>query len=170
MTHHSASANTRRETSTEPSTEPGTSASARTATGASAEPATATWVLVVEDDEETRAVMGTALEDAGYVVAEASDGLGALEVLRVSPYPMVVLLDYWMPRVGGAKVIETVAEDATLAGRHAYILVTATPEILPPAFTMQLAKLDVPVIAKPFEIDTLLDTVRQASARLRRAA
>lgn len=143
---------------------------AQGAAGAPNATAPTTWVLVVEDDEETRAVMGTALEDAGYVVAEASDGLGALEVLRVSPYPMVVLLDYWMPRVGGAKVIEKVAEDPTLAGRHAYILVTATPEILPPAFSEQLGQLGAPVIAKPFEIDTLLDTVAKAAARLRNAA
>lgn len=128
------------------------------------------WVLVVEDDEGTRAVMGQALEDAGYVVAEASDGLGALEVLRVSPYRMVVLLDYWMPRVGGSKVIETVMADPALRTHHAYILVTATPEILPPAFTEQLAQLGAPVIAKPFEIDTLIDTVAQSSARLRGAS
>lgn len=164
MAHCPTSANAARLTNTE--TAPTVTTNTASAEGA----ATATWVLVVEDDEGTRAVIGSALEDAGYVVAEASDGLGALEVLKVSPYSMVVLLDYWMPRVGGEKVIEAVMADATLAARHRFVLVTATPEILPPNFARQLAALDVPVVAKPFDMDTLLNTVLKVAARLRPTA
>lgn len=124
------------------------------------------WVLVVEDDAETRAVMGAALEDAGYVVAEAPDGMAAIEVLRVSPYPIVALLDYWMPRVDGAAVLAAVAADPVLATRHAYVVVTATPDILPPAFAAQLVTLHVPVLAKPFEIDELVAVVARAVERI----
>ncbi len=131
-----------------------------------AAPGAGVWALVVEDDLETRGAIASTLEEGGYLVAEAPDGRAALEVLRVSPYSLVALLDYWMPRVDGADVLEAVARDPLLASRHAYIIVTATPELLPPAFAALLRQLDVPVVAKPFDMDELLAVVAQAARRL----
>ena len=57
-------------------------------------------VLVVEDDEMMRLILRRILEDEGYVVTEAANGLEALERLR-SAIPGAVLLDLLMPVMDG---------------------------------------------------------------------
>ena len=49
-------------------------------------------VLVVDDSALIRAILVANLEEQGYAVVEAEDGLEALEVCVVDP-PDVVLLD-----------------------------------------------------------------------------
>jgi CheY-like chemotaxis protein len=118
-----------------------------------------THVLVVDDDPGIRAVLRCALQAAGHAVMEAADGVSALDGLRASPHPLIVLLDLRMPRLDGAGVLATVAGDRALAQRHQFVLVTADPLPLPPALDALLASLDVPVVSKPFDIDTVLDLV-----------
>jgi CheY-like chemotaxis protein len=118
-----------------------------------------THVLVVDDDPEIRAVLRCALQAAGHAVMEAADGVSALDRLRASPNPLIVLLDLRMPRLDGAGVLATVAGDRALVHRHQFVLVTADPLPLPPALDALLASVDVPVVSKPFDIDTVLDLV-----------
>src|SRR5262245_58413653 len=57
-----------------------------------------TRVLLVDDDQAIRETLRFALEDAGYQVLEAADGIAALQALRATPTGMVVLLDLMMPK------------------------------------------------------------------------
>jgi CheY-like chemotaxis protein len=118
-----------------------------------------THLFVVDDDPGIRLVLRSALEEHGYVVSEAGDGLTALERLRASPWPLVVLLDHKMPRLDGSGVLGTVAGDRVLAQRHRYVLVTASAQTLPLALGTLLASLGVPLVQKPFDLDALLDLV-----------
>lgn len=124
-------------------------------------------VLIVDDDEDIRETVRFALEDAHHVVREAINGVAALEILRHSTQSMVVLLDLMMPALDGAGVLGAVSGDQYLATHFAYILVTANSKTLPLAFVNLLTNLEVPLLSKPFDIDTLLDTVDRAAARLR---
>ncbi len=123
-------------------------------------------VLVVEDDAEIRATLRMALEDDGYVVLEAPNGEAALQELRENLEPMVVLLDLVLPLRSGASVLEEVATDADLATRHAYVLVTAGDHSFHPPFTNVLQQLQVPVVHKPFDLETLIRTVNRAQERI----
>lgn len=123
-------------------------------------------VLVVDDHAAIRQVVGLLLEDAGYRVHQAADGGPALQQLRASREPMVVLLDMEMPGVDGVQVMQAVAADAVLVNRHAYVLVTANATMLPPGFASLLSRLRVPVVPKPFDVDELLEAVARAIARL----
>lgn len=123
-------------------------------------------VLIVDDDEAIRETLRFALEDAGYEVREAADGLSALRLLRSASEPMVVLLDLMMPGLDGAGVLGAVSGDQRLANEFAYILVTANTKTLTLAFANLLASLSVPTLSKPFDIDALLDVVAEASHRL----
>jgi CheY-like chemotaxis protein len=116
-------------------------------------------VFVVDDDPGIRVVLRCALEADDHAVMEAADGVSALEGLRASPWPLVVLLDLRMPHLDGAGVLGTVAGDRVLAQRHRFILLTANPLPLPPTLDTLLACLNVPVVSKPFDVDTLLDVV-----------
>jgi CheY-like chemotaxis protein len=116
-------------------------------------------VFIVDDDPGIRAVLRCALQAEGHAVTEAADGVSALNGLRASPSPLIVLLDLRMPRLDGAGVLATVAGDRALAQRHRFVLVTADPLPLPPTLDALLANLDVPVVAKPFDVDTVLGMV-----------
>lgn len=124
-------------------------------------------VLIVDDDEGIRETLRFALEDADYVVHEATDGVAALGILRTSKAPMVVLLDLMMPGLDGAGVLGAVSGDRHLATHFAYILLTANSKTLPLAFVNLLANLEVPILSKPFDIDRLLDAVDRAATRLK---
>jgi CheY-like chemotaxis protein len=99
-------------------------------------------------------------------VSEAPDGVCALEVLRESPSPLVVLLDLMMPRLDGDGVLRAVEEDPPLAARHAYVLITANVHALPKAFIGLLASLRAPVLPKPLDLDDLLETVEDGACRV----
>ncbi len=68
-------------------------------------------VLLVDDDRSIRSLLSIALsvEDGIGEVREAADGTDALRVLE-DFHPDVILLDYWMPRMDGAKVAPLIRE------------------------------------------------------------
>jgi DNA-binding response OmpR family regulator len=57
-------------------------------------------VLVVDDDEATRAAERAVLTDDGFRVIEARDGAEAMRVISNDP-PALVILDIQMPGVDG---------------------------------------------------------------------
>jgi len=57
-------------------------------------------VLVVEDDPDLVDLMAVILQDAGYRVATATDGLEALARIEAE-MPSLILLDMRMPRMNG---------------------------------------------------------------------
>lgn len=78
-------------------------------------------VLVVDDDAAIREVVRTLLEDEGYAVLEAEDGAVALDILRTSPEPVVVITNHRMPHLDGPGLIDAVHRDPRLSARHALI-------------------------------------------------
>jgi two-component system, NtrC family, response regulator HydG len=124
------------------------------------------YVLVVDNDPGQREMLRLLLEEAGHIVSEADSGDGALDILRSANERLVVLLDQRMPGLGGDEVLRVAADDHTLATRHVYILVTASPQHLVAAPPDVITRLNVPIVEKPFDMDTLLLMVEQAAARL----
>jgi CheY-like chemotaxis protein len=121
-------------------------------------------VLVVDDDQAIRNALRDLLEDEGYTVFEVGNGQQALEFLRASERACVVLLDRVMPWMDGVATLQAVAADETLASRHAYILFTVSAE--PPLPVEVIARLDVPVLEKPFDMERLLTVLAEAQRRL----
>jgi CheY-like chemotaxis protein len=123
-------------------------------------------VLVVDDDASIRQVLRLTLEEEGYAVLEAADGLGALDMLRAAREPLVVLLDFVMPRLTGEDVLAALAADPDLAALHACIFLSANADMLSARCRRLVAALGVPVMRKPFDVDHLLRVVGEAAARL----
>lgn len=64
-------------------------------------------VLLVEDDDTLRNLTGEILQDLGYTVLPARDGLAALEVCEKHDGPVHLLLtDMVMPRMNGRELAE----------------------------------------------------------------
>ncbi|MEO2132079.1 MAG: response regulator transcription factor [Microbacterium sp.] len=71
-------------------------------------------ILVVDDDEEIRAMLDSTLRFSGFEVTQASTGADAIASLASSP-PDVVVLDVMMPGVDGFEVVQLIRRrDATL--------------------------------------------------------
>jgi CheY-like chemotaxis protein len=66
-------------------------------------------VLVVEDDEGIRNLIGKILTEHGYPVIEASDGVEALKLLQTFKGRCdLIIADVIMPRMTGAELVEAV--------------------------------------------------------------
>lgn len=84
-------------------------------------------VLVVDDVETNRNLLGRRLKRQGYSVAVAGDGVEALESIRSQPFDLV-LLDIMMPQMNGYEVLEILKADSAL--RHIpVIMISAVDEI-----------------------------------------
>ena len=115
-------------------------------------------VLVVEDQDDVRRMLVTALEMDGHEVDEAGNAHEGLKRLRAARYNLV-LSDYAMPGGTGAWMLREATREGLLRGTVA-LIVTAHPE------ARELASLDV--IPKPLDIDDFLEQVRRALFESRR--
>jgi DNA-binding response OmpR family regulator len=64
-------------------------------------------ILIVDDEAEARFSLPLPLEDAGYIVATASDGPEALDFLREGGHEVdLLVLDIEMPRLNGLQLLD----------------------------------------------------------------
>ena len=89
-----------------------------------ATPASGRHALVVDDETTNRVFARKLLEQAGFHVTEAPDGLGALERLAGQHYD-VMILDLDMPRLAGYEVLSHVRRQTSTAALPVIVL-TAT--------------------------------------------
>ncbi|HEY1796329.1 MAG TPA: response regulator [Stellaceae bacterium] len=66
-------------------------------------------ILVVEDDPVVRSLTRDTLEDEGYDVVEAEDGIGACEICEKST-PSLIIADVLMPRMDGFELCRTLRQ------------------------------------------------------------
>jgi CheY-like chemotaxis protein len=124
-------------------------------------------VLVAEDHEDTRDILAMILEEAGYTVFTAPDGVSALTRLRTHPTPLVVVLDWWMPRIDGMTVLRAMVTFAPDAPRHRYLLLTISPEDARPLVAKLPTEVEVTLMGKPFNVEELLAVVEHAATHVR---
>ena len=82
-------------------------------------------ILVVDDEPNARAALRTILGEEGFAVSEASDGVEALEKLRVENVD-VVLADIRMPRMDGVTLVRTARQEGIPA---LFVMMTAFASI-----------------------------------------
>jgi DNA-binding response OmpR family regulator len=112
-------------------------------------------ILIVEDDEDVRALIAHKLRRAGHDVSEAGDGEQGLAAARAET-PDLMVLDWMMPKLTGIEVCAQIRADADLA-QPRILLLTAKSQDSDIALAMQTGA-DAYLI-KPFRANDLLERV-----------
>jgi CheY-like chemotaxis protein len=111
-------------------------------------------VLIVEDDLDTREMLGRFLELEGYKVETAENGKRALERLGSGVGACVILLDLMMPVMDGWQFRQEQIRDASLADIPVIVVSAAGRE--------RLEKIQANAyLSKPVDLDELLGCVTQ---------
>lgn len=85
-------------------------------------------VLVIDDSEIIRGVLGSALQEAGYAVDLADDGQTALELLDGRPIDAIVC-DVSMPRLDGIGFLQSLRRHQRYARVPVLMLTTDAREV-----------------------------------------
>jgi CheY-like chemotaxis protein len=94
----------------------------------------------VDDDADIRAAIRLALEEDGYQVAEAANGLNALTFFRQLPACLVIVSDDMMPYMKGAALLRAAMKEQ---GKdcHEFVFVSAKSHMFSPEFATQAREL-----------------------------
>ncbi len=117
-------------------------------------------ILIVDDEKAARFGMKLALEKDGYKVMEASDGIGAFDVIK-SKCPSLIFLDINMPKIDGIQVLEEINH---MENPPMIVIVTAYGSERVAVDAMKKGAYDY--IAKPYEIDELRLIAKHAFEKL----
>ena len=128
-------------------------------------------VLIVDDDPDIRMMLRFALEDAGFEVRTASDGVEALAALRERT-PDCMVLDLMMPNLDGFGLLRVMRETGLESATRTVILTCKVDEA-DVVTGLELGAHEY--LSKPFEPDRLggilqrlLDSTTEALADRRR--
>lgn len=111
-------------------------------------------VFVVEDDVDTRDMLGRFLELEGFQVEVAANGRQALDRLTSGVHPCVILLDLMMPVMDGWQFRRQQVLDAQLADIPVIVVSAAGKE--------RIAGIDADgYLSKPVDLELLLAQVNQ---------
>ena len=117
-------------------------------------------ILVVDDEQDIRRIIRILLESSGYQVAEAPNGLAAVEYIRQQPNVDLVLMDIMMPGLTGIEASRAIRERCS------------APILFLTAKTQERDKLEAyqaggdDYLAKPFG---MMEFIARVRAVLRRA-
>jgi two-component system response regulator MprA len=115
-------------------------------------------VLVVEDEPVIRELMAILLEDEGYAVRQAIDGLQALEMLEQHAVDLI-LSDVKMPRLDGASLVHRLRSRGD-----------AIPVVLMSAVYAEVDLPGVRFLRKPVNCEHLLTVIAAALREIGRTA
>ena len=114
-------------------------------------------VLIVDDDEEIRALLQDMLLEEGYQVDTARDGQEALDRLQREG-GWVILLDIMMPNVDGREVIRQLEDNHTLRDKNKVALMSAGGRLAQERMNLT-SDVVAALLPKPFDLDDVLAVV-----------
>jgi CheY-like chemotaxis protein len=120
-------------------------------------------ILVVDDEDVMRELIGSMLETEGYSVTTAAGGAQALEAIR-SSRPDLVLLDLNMPGVSGWDVIKRLVDDP----QPPPVVAMSGMRVDEPPELRRIGKCVHGYLPKPFGITELVRTCNRVLEATRR--
>ncbi len=110
-------------------------------------------ILLVDDEEKIRNLLKNYLENEGFEVVQAADGLAALELVQ-SVKPNLVVLDWLLPGKNGLEVCREIRQKSSIP----VIMLTAKTEEIDKLLGLEIGADDY--ITKPFSLRELTARIR----------
>ncbi|MCX8042730.1 MAG: UDP-3-O-acyl-N-acetylglucosamine deacetylase [Desulfobacterota bacterium] len=112
-------------------------------------------ILLVDDEEAIVTSLRGGLEDEGYIVITATDGVKAVDIVKSQPLD-IVFLDIWLPGIDGLETLKAIKDfdsdiDVVIMTGHGTVS-TAVQAVKQGAFDF---------LEKPFSLDTVLDIIHK---------
>lgn len=119
-------------------------------------------ILVVEDDFDIRVLLCNFFESENFDVLSAENGKAALEVLRTTKAPDLILLDLMMPVMDAMEFRKIQESDPKIAGVPVLVM-SADPNVDVKRLTLGVNE----YVRKPIDVETLLSAVEKVLGRPR---
>jgi two-component system, response regulator FlrC len=111
------------------------------------------WILLVEDDQDTREVLVDFLNEAGYLAKAVASGAAAMEILQTER-PSLILADYLLDDdMDGEDLRRQIGESLGVEAPP-FILMTGLP-------AWKVADISGVILQKPIDGERLLGVVAQ---------
>ena len=117
-------------------------------------------VLVADDEPALRKLLKTNMELEGYETLEASNGAEVLECVE-RDNPDIILLDIMMPVMDGWEVMTALASNPEYEQKVILVSAKASDDAQLQGWELGADE----YITKPFDLDSLLERVREVAAR-----
>ena len=112
-------------------------------------------ILLVDDEEAIVTSLRGGLEDEGYIVISASDGMKALDIIKAHPLD-IVFLDIWLPGIDGLEILKAIKDvDSSIE----VVIMTGHGTVGTAVQAVKQGAFDF--LEKPFSLDTVLDILRK---------
>jgi len=120
------------------------------------------WLLVIDDDEDARHVLGESLRKAGYETVVAAGGAEGVQLFQSGGVDLVII-DIWMPEKDG---LETLMEIRRIDRGSKIIAISGGGRLgltSPLSWASQMGAKSI--LTKPFSHEELLAVVSDVLAR-----
>lgn len=117
-------------------------------------------ILIIEDEKEIQDILKELLNEVGYEVTVASDGLEGITLFQQQKFDLI-LLDIMMPKIDGYAVCEMIREESNIP----VIMLTALEEEQAQIKAFELKADDY--ITKPFSLKLVLMRIEAVLRRVR---
>lgn len=113
-------------------------------------------ILIIDDEPSIRTILKEILQDEGYTVYTAGDGYEGLHLLKTTKVELV-LLDIWLPRMGGIDVLKEIKKEfpeieVIVISGHANVDIAVN--------AIKIGAFDF--LEKPLDMDRVLNLTRNA--------
>jgi CheY-like chemotaxis protein len=115
-------------------------------------------ILLAEDEAMLRVIAVEMLQEVGFEVFEAGDGVEALDLLRANPQIALLVSDVKMPRMDGYALAEA---GLRIKPELKVLLMTGYSQEPPPGM---LKSRDIRILHKPFNLEKLCALAAEMTA------
>jgi CheY-like chemotaxis protein len=121
-------------------------------------------ILIVDDDRGTREALCEILDDAGYSVLPAENGLLAFEsVAKAGVTPALILLDLAMPVMDGFTFLSIVRQHSQLAQVPVIVM---SGDAKAPRLRVERPANVMEVLSKPIDVRQMMELVRKHAGQM----
>ena len=113
-------------------------------------------ILIIDDEPSIRTILQEILKDEGYEVHTAADGFEGLHLLKTTKVELV-LLDIWLPRMGGIDVLKEIKKEFS---EIEVIVISGHANVDIAVNAIKIGAFDF--IEKPLDMDRVLNLTRNA--------